>query len=324
MKLDTIRVDGMPGGESLTAAIVALLDAHLCSFESDDVNSVLGTSYLSVAADAPLSLWSKAGRDIRLIDSARVFGVHLRPLHPTAAARGLENANEFADHFRDSYVPLIRRALAAGEPVLAWQGWPGHAALDWGIITRVSGSQLGVAGTAPGFDEVVELKTPAIQCYVVESVTGASPSAIDLLVHSLNIAATLMTGKQRFAGPWITGPTTHDNWRQRLINPTDGDCADDHAAIAHAIASNRKCAGRFLSRHQSVIISAGRAVELIIRHSRLAGELATELVTMFRSGELDDALRGKCAERVRQIQSEDEAIADNVSTIVQRLTALAH
>lgn len=324
MKLDTIRVVGKPGGESLTAAIAALLDGHQCSFEFDDVNSVLGISYLAVAADAPLSYWSKAGRDVRLIDSAREFGVHLRPLHPTAAARGLHNADEFADHFRDSYVPLIRRALTAGESVLAWQGWPGHAAMDWGIITRVSGSKLGVAGTAPGFNEVVDLKTPAIQCYVVESVTGASPSANDLLVHSLNVAATLMTGKQRLAGPWVTGPTTHDSWRNRLLDPVDGDTTKDHAAIAQSIAANRKCAGRFLSRHQSVIISAGRAVELIIRHSRMAGELATELVTMFGSGELTDALRDKCAERIRQIQSEDEAIADNVSTIVQRLTAVAH
>lgn len=318
MELESIRVLADVGDESLTLALLALLRANDCAIEYDEVNSALGISFLAVAADAPLEYWSVGGRNVKLEQSARLFGIYLRALHPLSAARGLETAEEFAGHFRDSYLPLIDRSIAGGEPVLAWQGWPGSAAMHWGIITRLSDGPMGVAGTAPGFGGVVDLTAPAVQCYAVEAVTGASPSATDVVGQSMLAAADLLSNTSRI-GPWTTGPVTFDTWRERLLEGQLGDPLEAHARLARSIAANRKCAGRFVSRHQSVITSGARQVELVIRHSRMAGELAAELAPHLGGGPLSEEMLKKCAEKIRQIQSEDEAIADNVSAIANRL-----
>jgi len=322
MNLDAIRVWRDTGGESLTLALLALLEAGQCLFEYDEVNSALGISFLTVAGDAPLAYWSTAGRDARLAESARLFGVYLRPLHPADTARGLQHSLEYADHFRDSYVPLIQRSLAAGQAVLAWAGWPGDAATQWGVIITESDGPMGVAGRTVVAGDRVDLVSPAFQCYVVEQVTGASPSAVELVGHTVQVAAQLMSSNNRI-GAWTTGPETYDLWRRVLLQPDAVDPIDDHVRLAESIAANRKCAGRFMSRHQSVVAPAGRSVELVIRHARMAGEQAADLAGLLASGGLTDEIRKKAAEKIRQIQTDDEAIADNITALAGRITAMS-
>ncbi len=155
-------------GESLAVALGSLCAMHGLNVPYDEWVGVLGLGNLIAAAESePLGNWPALARDRRLSEVAQAYGITLRPLHPPAAARGLSESREFGAHFCDSYLPLISRALAVGQVVLNWRGWPPPREPLWGVITEQHDDVLA------GFSlkhrcELLPLIGPAHQCYVVE------------------------------------------------------------------------------------------------------------------------------------------------------------
>lgn len=163
--------------ESLAAALVSILAIHDFSVAYGDMVAALGLGNLIAACESePLCNWPSLARDRRLNAVANAYGLTLRPLHPRAAAEGLSESREFGAHFRDSYFPLIARALAAGQIVLNWRGWPPPREPLWGVITERHDDLL--AGCSLWHrSEPMPLIGPAHQCYVVEEFRP--PAALD-------------------------------------------------------------------------------------------------------------------------------------------------
>ncbi|GJM26333.1 MAG: hypothetical protein DHS20C16_27480 [Phycisphaerae bacterium] len=139
--------------------------------------------------------------DFALPEAAALFGIRLRAMHPPRARYGLADSAEFADHFDDSYVPLIQRALENGQRVLTFRGWSADVSATWGIVDRYERDTHALWGTVPNLPEPVQLNQPALQCYVVEEIQSAKPSALDVLAHGARTSFVLRErGSQVFPG----------------------------------------------------------------------------------------------------------------------------
>ena len=117
------------------------------------------------------------GRSFRLIEAGKRFGMQIREVHPPEAARGLEDAPEFEQHFDASYRPLILRALENRQSVLAFRGWAGERERSWGWIRSACNEGVGFRGSTIWSEQELEtlrddlLVRPAVQVYVIERVT---------------------------------------------------------------------------------------------------------------------------------------------------------
>lgn len=161
-------------GESLAVALELVARRADLSLDSIAFTALLGLG-AAVTADpkACLRTWPAVARDAVLDRTGNLVGIQLRELHPPSASAGLERSAEFPQHFIDSYVPLINRALEADQQVLAWRGWPAPHQTDWGLITQRKGKQLiGHAGISAetALAEKTPLPDAAYQVYVVERV----------------------------------------------------------------------------------------------------------------------------------------------------------
>lgn len=125
----------------------------------------LGLAVTATGQERPQA-WPTYARDLNLPQTGELYGLHIRPLHPPGAAAWLGTSREFPAHFRDSYVPLIVRALEHGQAVLAWRGWPPPADRLWGLIGSWDSEHL--SGCCPGHPEPVRLAGAAHQVYIVE------------------------------------------------------------------------------------------------------------------------------------------------------------
>lgn len=158
--------------ESLTFAVRAIARAAGIEIGHAALNDALGYLPPALGGDAG----SMYGRDARLVEAGKNFGMQIRGVHPPEAARGLEDAPEFEQHFDLSYRPLILRALENGQHVLAWRGWAGGRELSWGWIRTAGTDGIGFRGATIWSE--AELKTlrddlltkPAIQLYIVERI----------------------------------------------------------------------------------------------------------------------------------------------------------
>ncbi len=195
--------------------------------------------HIAVHAEQPLIEWSGFGIDAYLIETARLYGVHLRPLHPRPAADGLLAAPEYQEHFIDSYLPLIRRALSHNEPVLAWRGWATPHEANWGIIEMTGEEGLGFKGRLPDEPQAQPLVAASTQCYVVESVVPQRPSteAAAACAH----AATRAMAKEaaRVAG-WCAGATAWDLWARRMQRDRGMSGLIAHRAFADTLRHRRR------------------------------------------------------------------------------------
>ncbi len=235
---------------SLTAALHDILRRAGLTIDADDLHAALGLPLLVAAApDQPPSVWPLLARDGFLIPAARLFGLEMRELHPPEAARGLDRAAEFRQHFDASYRPLIARALEHGQSVLAWQGWEAEASFCWGIIEEPSDRGVGFSGApfarfAPGAASVA-LSDPPVQVYVVECLSPRRPEGRALLGAALRHARAAFDPVlgERFG--LMTGPAALALWKQLPDEPSRGAPLRSWSHGAQSMA-------RFAARHSSV------------------------------------------------------------------------
>lgn len=240
--------------------------------------------------------WPLYARDAFVIEAARQFGLTLRELHPPQAAHGLRLAPEFDQHFDASYRPIIFRALEHGQPVLAWQGWPGNARLLWGLIERTCQDGVGFHGRVYSSESRTEellLEHPPVQLYVIETVTPTQPSPDDLWEMAQAHARLILNNKliERFGVE--TGPTAFDRWIEVLhtldpstehqtgiIQPPAADSLETfpigthdaaditraHRALAITTAAAHRSAIRFLQRQRPSVQPRAQAMMDTLTH----------------------------------------------------------
>jgi hypothetical protein len=204
-------------------------------------------------------------------DTAALYGLHLRPLHPRTAATGLEDYDAYRQHFLASYVPLIRTALAHDQPVVVWRGWPDAGARDWGIVTTNHHDGMELAGTtvtAP--TPCVPLRDPPHQCYVVERVHPRQPSPRDIL--SIAVARTIECSASSGASidKTVHGPPAWNAWLSRIGNPDLCPAIGHHGPACHVhhariIIAARESAIRFFqARRDRLHSQRGTAFDAVI------------------------------------------------------------
>lgn len=232
--------------ESLALCLKALLRSAGGNPQYDELVSLLGLGSLTTAvAEHPVQEWPSYGRDVALISTAGLLGLRLRDLHPPAAAARLDASAEYPQHFRDSYIPLIERALAAEQPVLAWAGWPPPAELAWGLITYRDGDKL--LGHTLGHDALVVFSGPALQVYVVEALHPAYPPAAAMLRHIALLADRAWRGDLPAPPGLTTGDAAHAHW-QAILNAAPAESLPHHAALAERLSAARRCLEQTLRR----------------------------------------------------------------------------
>lgn len=267
---------------SLTFALQAVARRAGCPVDFDDLNAVLGLSWLFCAVreeDHPCR-WPLYARDAFVIEAGRRFGLTLRELHPPQAAHGLGLAPEFDQHFDASYRPIIHHALEHRQPVLAWQGWPGNAGLLWGLIERACQEGVGFHGRVYRSESRAEelvLEHPPVQLYVIETVTPIQPSPDDLWDAARTHARLILNNKLIGRFEVETGPGAFDLWIEMLHTqdpslergrgtmqraagspgpvstgtPDSAELSRAHRALAITTAAAHRSAIRFLQRQRS-------------------------------------------------------------------------
>lgn len=158
------------GRDSLAVALRAAQPPCSNPLTIDDVTALLGLGAAFTADRAGCARrWPLLARDAAIHPAAALLGLRLRDLHPPDAAVGLASSAEYPGHFADSYLPLIRRALHVGQPVLCWGGFsqspePG----EWGILFELR-DEIPFGFTPSQGESTVPLIGPAHQVYVIES-----------------------------------------------------------------------------------------------------------------------------------------------------------
>ncbi len=160
--------------ESLSFAVRAIARAAGVEIDHAKLISALGWE---TAGPSPTATLNMLDRDARLIEACKLVGMQIREVHPPAAARGLESAAEFGQHFDASYRPLILRALENDQGVLAWRGWPSERELSWGWIRTACDEGVGFRGATIWSERELNslrddlLVRPAVQLYIVERIS---------------------------------------------------------------------------------------------------------------------------------------------------------
>lgn len=256
--------------ESLPACLTNLLAARGASAAYDELLALLGLGNLIAASPAEaLGVWPALARDRRLPAVAALLGLVLRPLHPADAARGLSESAEFPLHFRDSYAPLIARALDVGQLVLCWRGWPPPREPLWGVISERHGELL--AGHSLWHrGEPMPLIGSAQQCYVVEDyrAPGRPLAAGERFDEARRAALSHWTpcaaAEAASAGP-LVGRAAWDAWIGEIAAPSErtrgaAPLARQIADGARALAGARRCAAAWLAQIGPALAPAQRDV----------------------------------------------------------------
>ncbi len=242
--------------ESLAASLGAVLAYTGAGRPYDELVAALGLGFATVVTtDDALGWWSTYARDASLAATAELYGLRLRALHPPEAARGLSRSAEYGQHFRDSYVPLIARALEHNQLVLAWRGWPEPRDRFWGVITKVQGETL-LGHTLQADGRPLPLIGPAHQVYIAEEFRLPEPRAVTaahLFTHAAQQACAVWTGSWGRHANVETGAAAYRAWQDALrVRPdSEADAAPLHrqqsqAARVHGAA--RGCLAAWLRR----------------------------------------------------------------------------
>jgi len=249
-------VEGPEDYESLAVSLRAILAGAGHARPYDELVSALGlgAALAATAGECP-ALWPTFARDAALPATARLLGLHVRELHPPAAAAHLDESAEFSVHFRDSYVPLIRRALEHQQLALVWRGWPPPAERAWGVVVATHDEQL-IGYTVGTGGRMSRLTGAAHQVYVVEEYRPAeaarcTPAA--LFAHAVAVARALWHGQLETASEVATGAQAFARWRELAGRPGLCACgaADSYGCqdrMARVLAAARGCLGTWLRR----------------------------------------------------------------------------
>ncbi|NOX59093.1 MAG: hypothetical protein GXP29_09580 [Planctomycetes bacterium] len=223
------------GGEATEADLLVALGAafSLCSYES---------------ANGEFPILAEC-HDLALPEAADLFGIRLRALHPPRARFGLDHSAEFAEHFEDSYVPLIERAVAHGQPVLALRGWPAESGATWGLILPDECGNDPLRGVAGGSRDVIPLVEPALQCYVIEEVHPEQPQADDVLLCGARAAVRLVEEGPRVYPGLLLTPQTLAGVAKVLERSPDVEALQVVRNVASVLAARRGAAARYLEQH---------------------------------------------------------------------------
>ena len=327
MSLSSIRMTPEPDHpESLAIALRALLSWAGEEVDYRTITAALGLSLITAVRDpeACLVIWVTQGRDALLAEAAPCFGLRIRDLHPPEAAVGIERAPEFAQHFEASYRPLIEKALANNQPVLARSGWPGEASGHWGIITAGGGPGMGLRGTSlDSGGATVTMTAPPVQAYVIEELKPRVQSAGELLRLAVNSARTILHNETDPRFGITTGPEVYASWRERLRHEhvcaaCDDSGAKGHRQMAYVITCARRDAAEFFSRYVESV--AGDARKLI---ERIASECDAAINVLAPSCDLctvEDAVknergRGQLAEAVTAAQTHETKIKTYITDL---------
>jgi len=280
--------------ESLAVCLRNVLaDLHV-ERPCDELVATLGFGAATVAAPHDsLESWSTYARDASLVTTAQLYGLRLRALHPPAAATRLSHAAEYAGHFRDSYVPLIREALAHEQLALAWRGWPAPSDRLWGVLTHVQGEQL-FGHTLGQSGRPVQLTGPAFQVYIVEEF---QPPIAETLSPDVLFAHVARQASEAWAGTWapgsgvLTGPAAYDAWQDTLRSAPAANTGKSPLHVQHSHATRllvaaRCCLATWLRR------VSGRQRELAARWA----DTCDRIVQHLRPYELPEAVRATLAQ----------------------------
>lgn len=222
----------VPPAESLAASVVGILARVGNPQPYDELVSLLGLgAALTVVPAEPPAHWLTYARDLALPETARLHGVQLRALHPPEAAFDLRHVAEFETHFRDSYAPLIRRAIEHEQVALVWGYWAGMPSRRWGVVTEMRGEVL--AGFTVGCTgEAIPLEREAAQVYIVEGSNGAMPpSWVDKLRTAVD--ASLRYWPAESSGV-LLGRAALEAWHGQI----DEDAAKDDPGL---LAGHNRC-----------------------------------------------------------------------------------
>lgn len=238
---------------ALTEALRIVLNRIGDDVGVDELHAALGLGLLACADEneTPPHVWSAYARDAFLVQTGRLYGATVRPVHPPSAARGLMGRAEFRQHFEASYAPLVQRALEHEQSVLVWGGWPAPHSRDWGLITSADSSGLGFQGAvyhradASGPESSPEctplvVQSPPTQVYVVETTTGERPSRSELVRTIVAHTRSALHGVIDDAFGVVTGVRAVDAWLLRLdADATCGDLGFLQAMLAGAQSLRR-------------------------------------------------------------------------------------
>lgn len=254
----------VPAWNSLPLAVDAVARRAGLHLNYDDLTAALGLSLAmtAVRGEPLLSRWCLHARDAFLPQTAVLFGIEVRELHPPEAAVGLSGFPEFRQHFDASYRPLIRTALRNRQPVLAWQGWSGGREECWGVIQQESSHGAGFEGAVfeaaglPGeWHEVdVGLERPPVQFYVVERVGQTSVDSSSVVQAAVAHTWRYFSDAALSRFEVITGLAAYDQWLERIRAEPAGEARDrglpaESRALATAMAEAHAVGARFWHQH---------------------------------------------------------------------------
>jgi hypothetical protein len=272
--------------ESLAACVRAVLLYFGRDTSYEELVSALGLGAVVTSSSDSFVHWASYSRDTSLESTAAMYGMRLRELHPPEAATGLSKSAEFAQHFQDSYVPLMCRALEHEQLVLAWGGWPPPCAHAWGVVTGERAGQFtglipptwtdfepsagrGASAAATGAIEAA-LAGAAEQVYVIEAYevsTCGAPDVRTLLRHVADQAAAAWENRWARRSDVHSGPVAYAAWRTWLNSSSTQTQASRLTLGQHASALAKLRTAR-----------AAFAAWLAAAHQSLGGQLAASLV----------------------------------------------
>lgn len=203
--IDPDRIDPLAG------TLAAVARAHGLPLTPGDWELRLGSGWVLAAPISGPSVDDlETGGAHVLCETAAAEGLRLRPLHPPEAAAGLSGSVEFIEHYRDSYVPLIRHALAHGQAVLAWRGAQPRG--GWRVITATQDERF--FGYLAGAGEPCDLSDPAHLVFVTES---REPATIDVDASFIALARRVRTAHSAAPPGVAMGFQALQTWRARLV-----------------------------------------------------------------------------------------------------------
>lgn len=283
---------------SLTDSLCAVARRRGSELQRDELHAALGLSLMiGVPTDEtiPPHVWPLLARDAFIVEGARVFGFGIRDVHPPEAAVGLDHVFAFRQHFEASYAPLIARALENNQAVLAWQGWPGEDAYQWGVIGSAGkgDSQTAIVGRT-GSDlrddescaSDVELVGPPVQLYMIETYDPAEPTADELFRMACRHARLALENQCGDRFGVTTGPAAIDLWIDRLRRLDGGDGrfparVADHQLCAREFAAGFLSGIRFLKRQHDRVHA--KEQKLILNLTASCHKAATALVVFSKT-----------------------------------------